>query len=208
MKNIFTSLKSRKITAITVSSILIILGILFFIPEITRQVFEIVCALLLVMMGVAAIYSIVRYTTSKEKNGWMLAQGILYGILFILVIIAIALNGQIAFANYAWTIFWFSTTFLGFISIFSGIMRITTSSVSSHPTYLVIYGVIQIIIGSVLSFGIWFCYTNEDLYIIMCFLASYALVTGLNLLIMTLSNSDLRKDEKDFNVIDGDDLTK
>lgn len=201
MKNLEKKILARKIVAVVTALSFIVIGILLCIPGVTGMAFEAVCAMLLIIMGFGSIYAIAKYATSKSKNGWLLAEGIMFAILFILVIIAISVNGQVAFANYTFTMFTIITTFLGFIAIMSGVMRISSATTSNHPTYFVIYGIIQLIIGSVLAFGVWFCFTLEDLFILACFLGAYAIVLGLNLLLLTLFNADRAKDE---NVIDID----
>ncbi len=201
MKNLEKKILARKIVAVAAALAFIVIGILLCIPGVTGMAFEAVCAMLLIIMGFGSIYAIAKYITSKDKNGWLLAEGIMFGILFVLVIIAISVNGQAAFENYTFTMFTIITTFLGFIAIMSGIMRISTASQSNHPTYFVLYGIIQLIVGSVLAFGVWFCFNLEDLFILACFLGAYAIVSGLNLLLLTLANGDRTKDE---NVIDID----
>ncbi len=201
MKNLEKKILARKIVAVATALAFIVIGILLCIPGVTGMAFEAVCAMLLILMGFGAVYAIAKYITSKSKNGWLLAEGIMFGILFVLVVIAISVNGQAAFENYTFMMFTIITTFVGFIAIMGGIMRISTANQSNHPTYFVIYGIIQLIIGSVLAFGVWFCFNLEDLFIIACFLGAYAIVAGLNLLLLTLANGDRTKDE---NVIDID----
>jgi uncharacterized membrane protein HdeD (DUF308 family) len=136
--------KGNKTAGIIVAIFMIILGVLFF----ARPIITEVAGMYLATAGfvIYGIYQIIMYakTASDQKNGWTLANGIIFVILGLLIIFSRPINMLYTFAF-----------LLGFLAIFGGINQLTAyGQVKGQPGagWLIASGIINLILGAFFMF--------------------------------------------------------
>ena len=142
-----TIVKGNKVGGIIVAICMIILGILIFMaPVITGLGIAYVITIGFIIFGV---YSIIAYcrTPSVYRNGWTLANGIIYILLGILIL-AEAVGGPIGKIEMLSTF----AFLIGFFALFGGITQISSYGVfrnsgAQGAGWLLLSGIINIILG-------------------------------------------------------------
>lgn len=140
-------IKGNKAGGIIVSICMIILGILIFLaPVITGLGIAYVITVGFIVFG---FYSVIAYirTPRDYKNGWTLANGIIYILLGVLIL-AEALGGKIGQVEMLSTF----AFLIGFFALFGGITQISSygiykNSGAKGAGLLLLSGIINIILG-------------------------------------------------------------
>ncbi len=133
--------KGNKVAGIVVAILMIVLGVLFFIFPIRTDM--IVAAIATIGFVVYGIYQLIVYfrTPSGYRNGWTCANGIIFIILGVLLILSGPVSRLETF-----------TFLLGFLAIFGGIMQISSHSAlkkagEQHTGLVLASGIINLILG-------------------------------------------------------------
>lgn len=199
------AMKEYKALGITMSIILIIVGLLMMIfPAISSLAFYIAFCVGLLLSG---IFNIIRYAKDKSvlRQPWLLINGIVNILLGVMLSLSLALEaaaysnatGDAFYAGLLYqvtSLFYWVMLFYAFSSLFKGIFRLTNLRYHSDTLkwYEITSGIIQIVVGaSLIIFS--FVGTLVDyqviLIILMTFLGFYVVLRGIMLLIDIIINS-------------------
>lgn len=132
---------THKVIGFAIAIAMIVLGILFLIwPMITGYAIMVVATIGFIIYGIWQIIAYVR-TPHEYKNGWVLANGIIFLILGFLLL---AESRQEMYMSYAFL--------LGFLAMYSGIMQIASFASfqkAGEPgtAWILISGIINIILS-------------------------------------------------------------
>ncbi|MEF9863916.1 MAG: DUF308 domain-containing protein [Christensenellaceae bacterium] len=130
-----------KVGGIIVAIIMIVLGILFFVkPVVTMIAVEWIAAIGIMLYGLWQVIAYIK-TPSDMKNGWSLANGIIFIILGILIL-TMGIGGRAEMFAFL----------LGFMAMFSGINQIASYAAfkkSGEPGagWILASGIINLILG-------------------------------------------------------------
>lgn len=107
----------NKVGGIIVSLCMIVLGILFFVWPVKANI--VIFTIATIGFIIFGVYEVITYfrTPSDLKNGWTLANGIIFVILGFLILFSSTASMLVTF-----------TFILGFFAIFNGITQITNSA--------------------------------------------------------------------------------
>jgi len=156
--------KGSKIAGIIVAICMIVLGILFFArPVITGFLVQYFATIGFIIYGIYQIIAYVR-TPAELKNGWTLANGIIFVILGVIIILSGPIDMLYTFAF-----------LLGFLAIFGGINQITAfTQWKGQPGagWILASGIINLILG------IFFLFTPFVATFMLDFILGIYLVVG------------------------------
>lgn len=137
--------RGNKTAGIIVAICMIVLGVLFFImPVGTGFVVEYFATIGFIIYG---IYQIIMYarTPSALKNGWTLANGIIFVVLGVIILLSGPIDMLFTFAF-----------LLGFLAIFGGINQITSYVAvrgQKGAGWLLASGIINLVMGAFFLFA-------------------------------------------------------
>jgi uncharacterized membrane protein HdeD (DUF308 family) len=213
-KDLKQKLTKTKGIGIAAGIIMMVVGTaMCFFPLITS---EIALWLFFAGMIVYGVYAIIKFIIQPkgQKNGWLLANGILMILLSSLMIMAILLNAQYLrgedaenplIQSNAIVLFWIFV-FLGFWAIFNGIFRLCTISQIAGPAkgWTIAASICDIAIGLMMvifpTFGTY--------YIIMIAFAIYMIMMGVVVIIGAAKVDELNSKIPEEKKVDTIDTTK
>ncbi len=182
--NLANAIKKSKTIGI-IASIIMVLGGIAVVSMPVASEFVILWTLLGVML-VNGIFRICRYCIlpKEERNGWMLADGIVSTIIAVLVFFPLfktpVISSIIAIRTLGY--------FFGFYEIFVGITQLCSSGTAKSTGWAIFLGIVNIICGLVITVYPFIASTYMNL-----FLGFYAIVFGVIMFIECLC---MKKDEE------------